>query len=111
VTGVACADCHDGAIKSALSADRLIPTHENCQSCHEEQVNNDCAYCHVDPDNIQPPAPPARDLIFSHETHAKTSGIACETCHGGASEDVNASDVRIPEMAMCVDCHSTAGLE
>ena len=85
--GVACADCHTGALESKLSSDRLVPGHESCQTCHEEQVNNDCAYCHVDPDNIQPSAPPARDLIFAHDTHAKTGGIACETCHGGAAED------------------------
>ncbi|HLF15071.1 MAG TPA: cytochrome c3 family protein [Bacteroidota bacterium] len=111
--GIACTDCHGGVMESKFSADRLIPGHESCQSCHEEAVNNDCAYCHVDPDNIGPSVSPERDLVFAHETHAKTGGIACETCHGGGGGDAadtgvpGAMDVRIPEMAMCVDCHST----
>lgn len=105
--GIACADCHTAVTESKLSSDRLIPGHESCQTCHEEQVNNDCAYCHTNPDDIRPSVLPARDLVFSHETHAKTGAIACETCHGSPAADAEGAGVRIPEMAMCVDCHST----
>lgn len=104
--GIACADCHTGAAESKFAADNLTPDHVSCQSCHEEQVNNDCAYCHTNPDNIQPSVPPARDLLFSHEHHTANCGISCETCHGGVADDIAAGDVRFPEMAMCVDCHS-----
>lgn len=108
--GIACADCHTGAAESKFAADNLIPDHVSCQSCHEEQVNNDCAYCHTNPDNIQPSVPSVRDLLFPHVSHAGTGGISCGTCHGGSdpSDDAGAApaDVRLPDMAMCVDCHS-----
>jgi hypothetical protein len=112
--GVACVDCHTAVMDSKVATDRLIPDHESCQSCHEEQINNDCAYCHINPDNIEASVRPSRDLVFSHETHAKTGGIACETCHGSpADSDTsatadNAPEVHIPAMATCIDCH-TAG--
>lgn len=104
--GIACADCHSGAVKSRSAADNLMPDHASCQSCHEEQVNNDCAYCHTNPDDIRPSVPPARDLVFSHEQHAGARGISCETCHAGVANGDGAGEVRSPEMATCVDCHS-----
>ena len=103
--GIACADCHTAAPDSKLASDRLIPVHESCQSCHEEQINNDCAYCHTNPDDIQPMVLPARDLVFSHERHVGNCGIACETCHGSVSSDPNVEDIHIPEMSTCMQCH------
>ena len=44
----ACADCHSAAKTSSSSRDHLMPTHESCQSCHEEQIANTCSYCHTD---------------------------------------------------------------
>jgi hypothetical protein len=106
---IACADCHGAVLESKLASDRIVPGHESCQSCHEEQVNNDCAYCHENPDDIRPAAAPVRDLIFSHETHAKTGAIGCETCHGSAEGVEAGTAMAIPAMAACVDCHSTTG--
>lgn len=103
--GIACADCHTDAPKSKLASDRLIPGHESCQSCHEEQVNNDCAYCHTNPDDIRPMVLPVRDLVFAHDHHVGSCGIACESCHGGVSSDPNVPDIKYPEMASCMQCH------
>jgi len=100
--GIACADCHTDAPKSKLASDRLIPGHESCQSCHEEQVNNDCAYCHTNPDDIRPMVLPARDLVFAHDHHVGNCGIACESCHGGVSSDPSVPDIKYPEMASCM---------
>ena len=62
--GVACADCHN-AKESRLATDHMKPGHENCTSCHETQLSDDCAYCHVDPENIVPSTAPAREILFS----------------------------------------------
>lgn len=105
--GIACADCHTDVPKSALASDRLIPGHPSCQTCHDEQVNNDCAYCHVNPDDIRPSVLPSRDLVFSHEHHVGRCAIACESCHGGVSTDEGAPDIRYPDMASCMQCHGT----
>lgn len=113
---IACADCHTTAPESESSLDRLIPGHQSCETCHGEAIESDCAYCHTNPDQIEAMVLPSRDLIFSHKKHANTGGIACETCHGSmtaagesGTEGTAAvpADVHMPEMGMCVDCHST----
>ena len=50
--GVACLDCHKGASTSTMASDNLRSTHDNCVTCHEEQVNTKCGYCHRDTLNI-----------------------------------------------------------
>jgi hypothetical protein len=103
--GIACADCHTKVAGSKMSSDRLIPVHEDCQTCHEEQINNDCAFCHTNPDDIQPMVLPVRDLAFSHENHVGARAVACETCHGGVLKDSTFSEIHYPAMASCMDCH------
>jgi hypothetical protein len=104
--GVACADCHTMAKASTKSADHLLPNHESCQSCHEEQLSSDCAYCHTNPDNIVAAPHPDRELIFSHEAHAGTQNISCETCHAGLDDATKAATGNYPAMATCTTCHS-----
>ncbi len=122
---IACADCHTAAPESESSLDRLIPDHQSCETCHGEAIENDCSYCHTNPDAIEPMVLPSRDLIFSHKKHATTGGIACETCHGGlppvdtgnggeggdaggamTHSGTGGTESHMPAMAMCVDCHS-----
>ena len=38
--GVACADCHTLAPTSMLASDTLLAKHEQCRSCHDEQLNS-----------------------------------------------------------------------
>jgi hypothetical protein len=115
---IACVDCHTAAAESESSLDRLIPGHQSCETCHGEAIENDCAFCHTNPDQIEPEILPSRDLVFSHKKHAGTGGIACETCHGALTAPAGDSSAsapmtmeeaspHIPAMAMCVDCHST----
>jgi len=122
---IACADCHTAAPESESSLDRLIPDHQSCETCHGEAIESDCAFCHTNPDAIEPMVLPSRDLVFSHKKHAGTGGIACETCHGGnppaeggdgggaaeggetAHPEPAAAESHMPTMSTCVDCHST----
>lgn len=103
--GVACADCHDKAATSKLSSDNLISKHENCQSCHEEQLKADCTFCHTSGDQTTYKASQIkRELVFSHESHIKDRNIQCETCH----KDMNPADgsISMPIMATCNTCHN-----
>jgi c(7)-type cytochrome triheme protein len=104
--GVACETCHPAATTSKSVNDNLRSVHENCTSCHEEQVNNQCDFCHKDPENIQAAAPHIRELVFSHEKHLKAKGVQCTTCHAGLAEADYAGPENMPTMAACATCHN-----
>jgi hypothetical protein len=103
--GVACADCH-AAKDSKLASDHLKAGHDQCSSCHEEQIANTCGYCHVDPENIVPAPAPVREIVFSHAQHAAMEGVACETCHQGLDKADLAGPAAMPSMETCATCHN-----
>lgn len=103
--GIGCTDCHASAGESVRSSDNLRPTHDNCMTCHEEQVNTDCAYCHTSPEDIPPSVAPDRETIFSHQLHASQQNIDCQSCHAGLDDAVTAGKANMPSMATCVTCH------
>ncbi len=104
--GVGCEDCHTAVKTSTLSSDALLGSHESCKTCHEEQISNNCAYCHTTPDNIVPIPRPERELRFSHETHVAKQEIKCETCHAGMDSVTYAGARNMPVMSTCTDCHA-----
>jgi hypothetical protein len=106
--GIACADCHPAAAKSDKAADNLRPTHENCQTCHEEQVNNTCGFCHKDTTDIQAAVQAPREILFAHQKHVSLQGVECVTCHPGLDKVEYAGPANMPAMATCVTCHNEA---
>jgi len=104
--GGACVDCHPGAQTSASSSDNLRSTHDECMSCHEEQLSENCGYCHVDPDNIEAKVPPLREIIFSHQGHLGLDGLDCATCHPGMERVEYATPKNMPTMETCYGCHN-----
>jgi hypothetical protein len=80
--GLECSACHGAAAKSRSASDNLHPAHEQCQSCHEEQITSACGYCHTNPD------------------------LKCQTCHEGIAQDTSAAAERLPAMAVCATCHN-----
>jgi nitrate/TMAO reductase-like tetraheme cytochrome c subunit len=44
-------------------------------------------------------------IIFSHKFHVEEQEIACVDCHQKATESTKASDVLVPKMQTCYDCH------
>jgi hypothetical protein len=106
--GIACTDCHGGALKSEHASDNLRSTHDNCITCHEDQVNNTCTYCHKDPDNIQAVVPRERDINFSHADHVAMKGTECTTCHAGLDKVEYAGPANMPSMNTCTTCHNDA---
>jgi len=106
-SGIACEDCHPGAKSSKLSSDNLRSNHDNCTACHEQQINEQCGYCHRDAENPQAVPAPARDIIFAHEQHV-ARGVECVTCHPGLEEVEYAGPGNMPVMGTCNTCHNDA---
>ncbi len=103
--GIACEDCHVTAKASTLSSDALLGSHESCKTCHEEQISNNCAFCHTTPDNIVPIPRPEREIVFSHALHTTQHDFKCETCHAGVDTVTFAGSRNMPAMTTCVNCH------
>jgi c(7)-type cytochrome triheme protein len=103
---VACADCHINASKSTSAEDKLFGDHTSCQTCHQEQIDNNCEFCHVDKDNPVAFENPKREIMFSHEKHVSMQNVNCETCHKGLSEVDYSSDKNMPNMETCNTCHN-----
>lgn len=103
--GVACENCHP-APNSTKASDSLRPTHDNCTSCHEEQLGGECGFCHVDPENIQAAPVPDRELVFSHKAHLSMKNVECSTCHKGLDGADIATAANMPTMATCATCHN-----
>lgn len=106
--GVVCTDCHGAAQTSKLATDNLFATHDNCQSCHEEQMSSKCAFCHTSEDQSTYKATELakRDLIFSHELHVSGQKVECEKCHTGVDQAEAEVSVQIPGMPTCNTCHN-----
>ena len=47
----------------------------------------------------------AADLEFSHELHL-AQGLSCTVCHSSVSGSDEASDVNLPQAALCQACHN-----
>jgi len=73
-----------------------------------------CQYCHVlEPGEglpkIAPTQIPGRWLprgAFDHRVHRP---LACRACHGAALSSVETTDVLLPKIAVCRDCHRPGG--
>ncbi|MBI3189409.1 MAG: cytochrome c3 family protein, partial [Ignavibacteriales bacterium] len=102
--GAACTDCHNLESSSTISTGSLLPVHEQCQTCHEEKITNECAFCHTDPSNIVPMEIREQELMFSHEQHI-VQGMKCETCHSGVEDVEYAASATMPSMETCMNCH------
>jgi len=108
--GVKCLDCHP-IRKPGFAAG--IPKETTCMGCHVSVK--------ADSPAIQKLAGFAKSkkevpwvriyripdyVWFSHDSHHRAAGIACETCHG----PVEKRDVLFKEkptsMAACMDCHT-----
>ena len=100
--GVECVQCHNKVDSSSLASDKNLPTHEECKSCHESEVNEKCSFCHTDESNPQALPNPVRDIFFNHKIHVADSTLKCETCHQGLDKVDFASSVNLPSMTTCV---------
>ena len=101
-----CSDCHSAVVKSTSLNDRLLPNHENCESCHDVNKDDECSTCHKN-DNYVPLIQTPSKLIFNHSVHVK-EGTNCVDCHQGLTEvdySFEAAAVN-PPMENCASCHN-----
>lgn len=105
--GLQCVECHDAAPRSKVSTDNLLSKKANCQTCHEEQLSQNCTFCHTsdDPSTYADLQTSEREVIFSHEFHTGDQRIACETCHKNLDAKKEFVGELIPAMATCNTCH------
>ncbi len=104
--GVECVTCHPGTKTSAKSSDNLFPSHTECGTCHQEQIDSTCGYCHVNPEAIESRTVPFRELIFSHQQHLGMTNVDCKTCQTDVDSSADASTLHLPVMATCNSCHN-----
>ncbi|MBL7032784.1 MAG: cytochrome c3 family protein [Candidatus Delongbacteria bacterium] len=105
--GVACDQCHSGVDDSSTGLDNLLPEMDICLSCHDgDTAGDDCAQCHLDLDDPQP-APRISAYLpkFSHAAHV--ADVTCEQCHGGVTASMESTSRHLPQMSLCMECHST----
>lgn len=103
---VDCSDCHSAVVESISLSDRLLPNHENCESCHDVNKDDECSTCHMN-DNYVPLIQTPSKLIFNHSFHLK-EGKNCTDCHQGLTEvdySFEAAAVN-PPMENCAACHN-----
>lgn len=101
--GLVCADCHAVA-ESQSASDDLIPGHDNCYICHEED-DTECSYCHTN--EGEPQGLPDLHYIakFPHAPHVEDDN--CATCHAGIAASTTAAlGAYMPSMQSCQECHS-----
>lgn len=101
--GAECETCH-AAAESSSAADNLIPDHETCFTCHDED-DTACGYCHINEDDPSG-VTHITDYIakFPHAKHIANE-VQCVTCHVGIEKSNSAAEQHLPSMALCQTCH------
>ena len=107
-TLVDCESCHIGITEASSLRQRVVPTHESCQSCHDVEEPESCNLCHYDENYealVQVDNP---NLIFNHALHMQIENTTCESCHKGLSEvDYSFESTSAkPPMSSCYTCHN-----
>lgn len=116
--GADCLSCHAAVRKSGKTADWNLPSHPECEDCHDIQAARrgkkvdpaaSCSTCHpaFDPSVRKIPArvemPPAT-IRFPHQLHLDRK-VECRVCHAGVTEAALATTRHLPKMKTCLECH------
>jgi predicted CXXCH cytochrome family protein len=93
--------CVDGEVRGA---ERFLFDDKVCKECHSltRVADNQLPV-------VTPPAVPERwfaQSVFNHEVHAR-AGQSCADCHRGVQTSQRTSDVLLPGIAVCQECHTT----
>jgi hypothetical protein len=104
--GIECASCHTPEKLTKNASEKMLPTHTECQSCHEKEVNETCGFCHTDENNPAALPNPVREVNFDHQMHVNDQKVECVTCHAGMDKTDYAEAQNLPAMATCNTCHN-----
>ncbi len=121
-----CTFCHKFDAQGAYGT---FPGHAECTSCHSKpgmkpmlspaSTTDDCRGCH-NPEEIENPDPAKKmlsvqvlagkynDLRFSHVAHLihhDEDHLTCMTCHYAITRSTQLSDLILPNMLDCAQCH------
>lgn len=107
-----CSFCHEFQKGGELVS---LPRHSECCDCHtKKDVNpniNDCAGCHNRPKSE--PNPRSMVRKFSHKDHKTEpqsgASVPCLKCHFDVPKAKNISQLKLPKMDTCVECHDGNG--
>jgi hypothetical protein len=105
--GAECATCHTTAQLSTKSSDKMLPTHTECQTCHDQEVNEKCGFCHTDEKNPAALPNPVREILFNHKEHIVNQKVECLTCHVDVDKSNDAVSQHTPLMSTCTTCHNS----
>jgi hypothetical protein len=94
--GIECASCHTPEKLTKNAAEKMLPTHTECQSCHEQEVNEKCSFCHTDESNPVALPNPVREVLFDHQKHVTDQKMECVTCHAGMDKTDFAEAANMP---------------
>lgn len=102
--GAGCQDCH-AASDSESPSDNLIPDHETCFACHDED-DTECSYCHTNGDDPGGTTHITSYIAkFSHAQHISDE-VTCATCHAGIENSETVAEQHLPSMVLCQTCHT-----
>ncbi len=121
--GLDCDFCHENVGESKVAADRDIPDHGSCDTCHEDWIGEEgkpaerrlCAKCHKDLDITStstfamPLEIPAPNIKFPHANHVE-AGVQCVECHAQVPTKTLATRDDFPTMDQCIRCHVDKGV-
>ncbi|MHC5049257.1 MAG: cytochrome c3 family protein, partial [Planctomycetota bacterium] len=104
---LACVDCHD----PEETGTPTLPAAETCFDCHEDLDDEPAAVRDFFKQTRQEDGSYAftqrwktRDTIENHPKHA-AAGVACDQCHGQASNQPFSKTKSVALMQRCVSCH------
>lgn len=105
--GLDCSDCHSNYEDDDNPG---LPNLRQCMLCHEEidaekppdrQISVFFVGNEFQPQRVSALSP---EIIFSHRLHA-ISDHECSACHVGIETNESVSDLPVPTMAACTECH------
>jgi hypothetical protein len=104
-----CEACH--TVKDKETALATFPVHADCAQCHglvSKPEMGDCMACHAETGPVHERKFVSNDVRFTHGKHREDKSgdrIACVTCHHTVLNSSRASDLNLPEMKDCAQCH------
>ncbi len=102
-----CTDCHSTVQESSTAEDRLLPTMEDCENCHDVEDEENCTQCHFeDEETWMALEVVSGEIIFNHKLHLEQESVTCDKCHKNLNEVEFANAESMPAMQECSNCHN-----
>ncbi|MBT3479107.1 MAG: hypothetical protein HOB40_04180 [Candidatus Marinimicrobia bacterium] len=109
---IECNECHENVLSSMSLNERLLPTMDTCESCHEdvsEDDEGDCTLCHANADELDtyPELASRRGPDFAHRSHISRTED-CLVCHTNLLDDDKEDIPNSWVFSDCKSCHENS---